>query len=454
MGMLRRIEPRRLMAGTTPWAVDQLFASGEQGAWYDPSDMATLYQDSAGTTPVTAVEQYVGRMLDKSGRGNHAIQATTMKRPLLSARYNLLTNTEGFGGSGAAFLSAVNTTVTTNAGLSPAGTVTAIKLTENTANNIHGAYSGGLNLLATESRTVLVFAKAAERTAIAINIAGGAVGAVFDLTSGTVVVVSGSAATQNRSAYIKPVGDGWYLCAMTFTENTDLLSTAIRWLIQNNPSSTNTNPTYTGDGSSGIYIWGASLTLATDAHLPYQRVNTATDYDAAPAKFPAYAQEDGADDALTSATGGGGTTGFFFSSAILTTLAGAKQVLWSDAGTNTGYEVSINASNKLQLSVGTGATRVTVESAALSINTRYVLTAWHDGTNIYVRVNNSTPVSAACGTASAGTAGFTRFCENGASAGYFRGRSYGLVHRKDAAPGPATIDAVVRYLAAKSGGPV
>ncbi len=60
-----------------------LFRNGEQGAWYDPSDMSTLFQDSAGTVPVTAVEQPVGRMLDKSGRGNHATQATTTKRPVL-----------------------------------------------------------------------------------------------------------------------------------------------------------------------------------------------------------------------------------------------------------------------------------------------------------------------------------------------------------------------------------
>ena len=60
-----------------------MFGSGEQGAWFDPSDLSTLYQDAAGTTPVTAVEQPVGRMLDKSGRGNHATQATTTSRPTL-----------------------------------------------------------------------------------------------------------------------------------------------------------------------------------------------------------------------------------------------------------------------------------------------------------------------------------------------------------------------------------
>lgn len=43
-----------------------LFRNGEQGVWYDPSDTTTLFQDSAGTTPVTASGQPVGLMLDKS----------------------------------------------------------------------------------------------------------------------------------------------------------------------------------------------------------------------------------------------------------------------------------------------------------------------------------------------------------------------------------------------------
>jgi hypothetical protein len=43
-----------------------LFAAGEQGAWYDPSDITTLFQDNAGTTPVTAAGQSVAIMLDKS----------------------------------------------------------------------------------------------------------------------------------------------------------------------------------------------------------------------------------------------------------------------------------------------------------------------------------------------------------------------------------------------------
>ncbi|MEY5101108.1 MAG: hypothetical protein RJA36_3827, partial [Pseudomonadota bacterium] len=89
------IESQRMRVGTTPvrklyqgtnlrgTRIAELFANGEQGVWYDPSDFSTLFQDAAGTIPVTAVEQPVGRMLDKSGRGNHASQPTTTARPIL-----------------------------------------------------------------------------------------------------------------------------------------------------------------------------------------------------------------------------------------------------------------------------------------------------------------------------------------------------------------------------------
>lgn len=43
-----------------------LFAASEPGFWFDPSDLSTLFQDTAGTTPVTAAGQSVGLMLDKS----------------------------------------------------------------------------------------------------------------------------------------------------------------------------------------------------------------------------------------------------------------------------------------------------------------------------------------------------------------------------------------------------
>ena len=59
----------------------ELFDNGELGAWYDPSDLTTMFQDSAGTTPVTADGQPVGLIRDKSGNNNHASQSVANKRP-------------------------------------------------------------------------------------------------------------------------------------------------------------------------------------------------------------------------------------------------------------------------------------------------------------------------------------------------------------------------------------
>lgn len=61
----------------------KLFANGEQGFWYDPNDLSTMFQDAAGTIPVTAAEQPVGLMKDKSGRNNHASQTVSASRPIL-----------------------------------------------------------------------------------------------------------------------------------------------------------------------------------------------------------------------------------------------------------------------------------------------------------------------------------------------------------------------------------
>lgn len=74
------------------WSPLVLFSAGEQGFWYDPSDLSSMFQDAAGTVPVTAVGDSVGLIRDKSGRGNHASQATGAFKPKLqqeSGRYYL-----------------------------------------------------------------------------------------------------------------------------------------------------------------------------------------------------------------------------------------------------------------------------------------------------------------------------------------------------------------------------
>lgn len=66
-----------------------LFVGGKQGVWYDPSDKSTLFQDAAGTVPVTKDGDPVALMKDKSGNGNHAVQTVSTARPVYKTDGNL-----------------------------------------------------------------------------------------------------------------------------------------------------------------------------------------------------------------------------------------------------------------------------------------------------------------------------------------------------------------------------
>jgi len=74
--------PHRARQG---WHPGMLFDTGAGGAWFDPSDITSLFQDSAGTLSVTGPNQPVGRMLDKSGNGHHATQPVSSARPIYRA---------------------------------------------------------------------------------------------------------------------------------------------------------------------------------------------------------------------------------------------------------------------------------------------------------------------------------------------------------------------------------
>jgi hypothetical protein len=79
--LFRAINDARF-GSNTAFNPDSLFTGGFQGAWYDFSDLSTMFQDSAGTIPVTADGDPVGKILDNSGNGNHATQSTSSARPL------------------------------------------------------------------------------------------------------------------------------------------------------------------------------------------------------------------------------------------------------------------------------------------------------------------------------------------------------------------------------------
>jgi hypothetical protein len=71
--------------GFWQFSPSSLFANGEEGAWYDPSDLSTMWTDNGITQAV--VGDLIYRIDDKSGNGNHAVQATVGLRPMLKLDY-------------------------------------------------------------------------------------------------------------------------------------------------------------------------------------------------------------------------------------------------------------------------------------------------------------------------------------------------------------------------------
>lgn len=407
-----------------------LFLASEQGAWYDPSDMSTMFQDAAGTTPVTAVEQPVGLILDKSGRGNHAFQATAASRPVLSARKNLLTRTEDLTHSD---WIKVTTSVSMNgavATLTPSATAS----THSVINNI-GALAG------TQTISGEVKPDGYTKVAFKESLTTGH-HASFDLTgAGSVLNMSAANAT------IALLPDGYYRLSMTVI-TTGSVGRQLSILAPAYTSGDPNSSSFAGDGTSGVLVRYPQAESGSTA-TRYQRVTTNTDYDTV--GFYHYAKLDRVDDNMTAAAGGGGTTGICVCASIRAGGAGDARTIWSDRGTNTGYRLSINASNQLVLSAGNGSAHTEVVGPTVTAGTDYVVTGWHDGTNLNVQLNAGAATSAAFGTATAGTAGFTIGKDNGAATGYYGDRIYEIVYRKDDTSSAGDRTSLITYMAKQAG---
>jgi hypothetical protein len=226
--------------------------------------------------------------------GNHATQATTASKPVLSARYNLLTQTEAFDNavwtkSGTLAFGAGSVTNTT-ATLDPLGGNTAEKLVEDSSTGSHQIYQQPAALPSISVVKFTTYIKAAGRTSVEFggNWIFGSI--VVNLTTGAVTGVSAAKCTTTDA------GNGWW--KVVFTDTTpDAASRSYVIRLHNGVSDS-----YTGDGTSGIYLWGADLRTSADAALSipaYQRVTDASNYDTA--GFPCRIKFDGFDDSLQTA---------------------------------------------------------------------------------------------------------------------------------------------------------
>ena len=437
---------RAVQGAFAPFSPASLFAAGEQGVWYDPSDFSTLFQDAAGTIPVTAVEQPVGLILDKSGRGNHASQPTTTARAVLRARYNLLTYSEDF--SNPAWLK--------NTGINVVGTKKLVPTTNNGSHKTQNVSASGLNNVSGQF-TMRFRAKADGYNIIVLWFDNASVGARFNVSNGT--VVSSTGVVAGTTPTIVPDGDGYYKCEVTVSATNGTQAT---YIVDNA-----NNFFFAGDGTSGILVdWIDVRPANLPASLPpYQRIAAATDYDTA--GFPVYLDPDGTDDNYVTGSIN------FTSTDKMTIWAGMRKLddtgrilceLSANVNNNNGTFVVVtgNDVNSFYQSSSRGNATSVATLAAKFTTGLYpapdsaVITAQHDISADLSRIRrNGSSAGAIDGTADQGTGNFGNyplylFSRAGTSVRW-KGNFYGMIIR-GAATNTAQLEQTEQWINARMGG--
>ena len=157
-------------------------------------------------------------------------------------RTNLLTYSEQFDN---AAWNKFNATITANATTSPDGTTSADKLIPNTVATSHQVNQS----VTGAAHTISVFAKAGDYETLALFYTVHDGRAVFDLAGGTITEQTGTV-----TAKIEDYGLGWYRCSLSTTLTTH---NAVRIYAIN--GTTWADVGVAGNGTSGLYIWGAQV---------------------------------------------------------------------------------------------------------------------------------------------------------------------------------------------------
>jgi hypothetical protein len=386
----------RLRAGGGFNYVATLFAStGADGFWGDESDFSTLYQDSVGTTAVTAVGQPIGLMLDKhlgAVRGVNAAAPGTF-----------------------------DTTVESWLAFNTNCVISAV---------------GGQLRVATAAAATSAFAQAFFTTVI---------GKWYRAEIGVSNFLGGVSFCQFFAGTASGSGDKYSSPTLTSPGTTSgyfLATSNPTYLLTNVQGTTGCSADF--DNVKLQMVDGNHATQATAANRLILQQDASGFY---------YAAANGTNQNITTTSGGGGTTGFFFCQAINPAgSAGTARTLFSDGGTNTGYRVGINVSNQLELSAGNGTAFTAIATVAtLGVGSTQLVTAWDDGTNLNVQVGGNTVASVARPTVSAGTAATTIASDNGAATGFFYGNLYPEVYFKNTGLTTAQRLQVQNYCKSKAG---
>ena len=155
-----------------------------------------------------------------------------------------------------------NASIVTGAQANPVnGAFNAQKLMENaTGSTDHPAYTNAITAIVGTTYVISFYIKAAGRNWAAVgNFDGSWRQAYFDLVNGVVGTVAAGITAQMVS-----VGSGWYRCSVTRVMASTSIFAGV-WT-----ASANGTITYTGDGNSGVYIYGAQLSdsASLDPYVP------------------------------------------------------------------------------------------------------------------------------------------------------------------------------------------
>jgi hypothetical protein len=167
------------------------------------------------------------------------------------SRSNLNTKSEDIAG----FSQFTNVTATNNQTTSPDGSLNASLVTADAVNNRHEFQNTNVSFTSGTFYTVSVFVKANGYDYFAIKFAstGGVFGddyAWFNVSNGTI----GTVDSDIDGTSIENYGSGWYKVTATQQAN----ATASGKIFLAIGSADNT-PTFLGDGSSGLYVWGYQI---------------------------------------------------------------------------------------------------------------------------------------------------------------------------------------------------
>jgi len=295
-------------------------------------------------------------------------------------RTNLLTRSEEFDNAAWA---KVNTTISANAMTAPDGTLTADKLVETAVTGTKQFYRPG-NVSVTNGieYTVSIFLKAAERNLVLIQLASQAFGPgnLLNLNIATQTVYMGNG-TNIRNINIIPYPNGWLRFSVTSTA----IATVSSALTDIRLSATlGDNGGYTGDGTSGIYLWGAQLEVGAfpTSYIPTTTAAVTRNADVATITGTNFS------DWWQASKGG------VLVRARPGTVSGTRPWLQFDDGTaNEIIALRGNTTNPELYIVDGGTPQAQIDAGTIAANTDYSLTGWWQTNDCKARLDSGAVVT-------------------------------------------------------------